>query len=208
MLRRLPVVLLIFLLVGCAGSQVKSNLTYTGSYSSYEKHYDNWTRSAKIYNNFSTEALVSATYLSLPMRRVFAAEWSRAFNLPEDQAGRVLADQINQGEQRIEFVVSFYTPKASFNDLHKPGSSWRLWFIDSQGNKVEAARVERLRVRHKKETLFFPAYDQWSQLYRVYFPRVGLDGKPLIAEAETVTLRVTGIAGQADLVWKIPPGVH
>jgi len=212
LIRRLPIYLLVPALVcalaACSGTSVKPDMTYRSSYESYEKIADNWTRTGKVYRNFGTHGLVSATYMSLPMRRVFAAEWSRAFDLPPEERQRILAEQISFAENRVEFVLSFYTPKVQHNDLSKSGSSWRLWLIDAKGAKVDAARIQRLRVRHKKEYFFFPHYDRWSRLYRVIFPRKGPDGQPLVTESGTVTLRVTGIEGQVDLVWDIPPGVH
>jgi len=206
--RRLPVLLVALALVACSGARVKPNVTYRNSYDSYEKIAANWTRDGKVYHNFGTRALVAATYFSLPMRRAFAAEWSRAYDLTATERTNVLANQLAEAEQRVEFVLSFYTPEVTFNDLSKSGSSWRLWFIDANGTKVEAVKVQRLRVQHKKEYLFFPQLDRWSRLYRVYFPIVGPDGRRLVTEQGTVTLRVTGVEGLADLVWEIPPGSH
>lgn len=206
--RRVPIFLVALALVACSGAKVKPQLTYKNSYASYERIAANWTRAGKVYKNFGTRSLVTATYFSLPMRRAFAAEWSRAYDLPDAERKNVLANQLADGEQRVEFVLSFYTPQPTHNDLDKNGSSWRLWFIDANGAKVEAARVQRLRVRHEKEYLFFPHLDRWSRLYRVYFPIQGPDGQQLVTEQGTVTLRVTGIEGVADLVWDIPPGAH
>lgn len=200
--------LLLAALTACAGARVKTDLTYEGTYRSYEQFVDNWTRTGKIYHNFATQAIVSATYFALPFRRAFAAEWGRAYDLPMAEREQVLAEQIDHAKKRVEFIVSFYTPKERFNDLDKPDSSWRLWLIDAQGVKVEAAKIERLRIRHKKEYLFFPSYTEWSRLYRVYFPAVGLDGQSLVTESGAVTLRVTGVEGMANLVWEIPPGAH
>jgi len=201
--------LLLTLLVGaCATTAVKSDLTYQGTYSSYERIIDNWTRSERLYKNFATEAVVSATYFSLPMRRVFVAEWARAFDLPAEERTALLAEQIDGAERSVEFVISFYTPKHRYNDLHKNDSSWRLWFIDANGRKVGSSKIERMRVRHRKEYYFFPYYTEWSRLYRVVFPAVGDDGQPLVREQGAVTLRITGVQGTMDLVWEIPPGVH
>jgi hypothetical protein len=200
--------LLTVALAACAANRVKTDLTYEGTYRSYEQFVDTWTRTGKIYHYFGTQAIVSATYFSLPMRRAFASEWGRAYDLPMEEREKVLAEQIDHARKRVEFVVSFYTPKERFNDLDEPDSSWRLWLIDAQGVKVEASKIERLRIRHKKEYLFFPSYTEWSRLYRVYFPAVGPDGRPLVTESGAVTLRVTGVEGMADLAWEITPGAH
>jgi hypothetical protein len=202
-------IVLVTALAVCAGARVRTDLTYENTYRSYEQIFDNWTRNGRIYHAlFSTRALFSATYFSLPMRRAFAAEWARSYDLPPADRDQTLADQLDQAAKRIEFVVCFYTPGPSFNDLEKADSSWRLWFIDARGVKVEAAKIEPLRVKHKKDYYFYPSYNDWSRLYRVSFPARGPDGQPLTAETGTVTLRVTGVEGMADLVWDIPAGAH
>jgi hypothetical protein len=193
-------------LMACAGARVRPDLVYEGTYRSYEKIFDNWTRVGRIYHYFSTNAIVSATYFATPMRRAYVSEWGRAFDLPMEERERRLTETTANAAQRLEFVVSFYTPTPRYNDLDQGDSSWRLWFVDGQGTKVEAAKVEPIRVKHEKDTYFYPTYTDWGRLYRVYFPAVGPDNKPLVAESGTVTLRVTGVEGMTDLVWQIPPG--
>jgi hypothetical protein len=193
-------------LVACAGAQVKPNLVYDGTHRGYVKIADNWTRTGRIYHHLSTQAIFSATYFSAPMRRAYAAEFGRAFDLPMAERDAMIAEQAELARQCVEFVVVFYTPQEKYNDLVSPESSWRFWFIDAQGVKVEAVKVERIRVKHKKEFYFFPEYNEWSRLYRVTFPALGPDRQPLRTEAGTVTLRVTGIEGAADLKWEIASG--
>ena len=45
--------------------------------------------------------LVSATYFSRPMRRVFVAEWSRAFDLPEPERQMLLQEHLDAGQHEI-----------------------------------------------------------------------------------------------------------
>lgn len=206
---RLRIALILLLVAGtaaCSNLQVRTDLTYENSYDSYRAMADNWTRSGKIYHNFATQAIVSALYLSKPMRRVFVAEWARAYDLPAADRDRLLAENLEQAAQSVEFVVSFYTPRERYNDLDKPESSWRLWLIDAHGTKVEAAKVEYLRVRHKKEYYFYPEYNEWNRLYQVVFPIQDAEGRALVAETGSVTLRVTGVEGMTDLTWEIPAG--
>jgi len=203
---RWVVIPLLVLLAACAGAKVRTDLTYEGTYESYEKIFDNWTRSARLYKNFSTIAIFSATYFSLPMRRAYVSEYGRAYDMPMVEREAMLQREIDDAGRRIEMVLTFYTPRERFNDLSRPESSWRLWLIDANGVKVEAAKIEQIRVRHKKEYLLYPHYNEWSRLYRASFPAVGPDGKPLTTETGAVTLRVTGVEGMADLVWEIPPG--
>ncbi|MHA1569015.1 MAG: hypothetical protein ACTSXZ_06060, partial [Alphaproteobacteria bacterium] len=181
---------------------------YEGTYDSYKRVLDNWTRSGKIYDNFATHLSVSATYFSRPMRRVFVAEWARAFDLPEAERQMLLQDHLEQAERQVEFVVSFYTPEMRYNDLDHPESSWRVWFIDAAGTRVGAARIERVRVKHRKEFYFYPTYTEFGRLYRVVFPAVNEGGQPLAREQGKITLRITGVQGSVDLVWDIPPDAH
>jgi len=205
-LRLALTLLLVAGLIACAGVRVRSDLVYHHSYDSYRAIADNWTRSGKIYHNFATRAIVAALYLSRPMRQVFVAEWARAYDLPAAERDRLLAEHLERAAQSVEFVVSFYTPRERYNDLDEPESSWRLWLIDAAGAKVEAVKVEKIRVRHKKEFYFYPEYNEWNRLYRVLFPARDDAGRPLVTETGTVTLRVTGVEGMADLAWEIPPG--
>jgi len=206
-LRRIAPLGALFLLLACAGARVRPDLVYEGTYRSYQRIFDNWTRNATIYHNyFSTVAIFSATFFSEPMRRAFVSEWGRAYDLPVAERERRLAEVATDTAQRVEFVVSFYTPAPKFNDLDRDDSSWRLWLIDAKGAHVEAAKIEPIRVKHEKDTYFYPSYNDWSRLYRVYFPAVGPDNQPLALTAGAVTLRVTSVEGAADLVWELAPG--
>ncbi len=194
--------------VACSGARVKPDVVYEGSHRSYLRVLDNWTRSDKIYQNFETDALITATYFSVPMRRAYAAEWTRAFDLPAAESEAMLADQLAQAARGAEFVVQFYTPRMRENDLLSPESSWRLWLIDAEGRKVAPAKISLMKVRHRQEYDFYPIYSEFGQLYRVLFPVVGEDGRPLKLAAGMVRLRVTGVRGLVDLVWDIPPSAQ
>jgi hypothetical protein len=183
-------------------------MTYEGTYRSYEKIVDNWTRSQTLYHNFSTNAQVSATFFSLPMRRAFVSEWGRAYDLPVSEREVLLDENLARAKRSVEFVLSFYTPKESYNDLISPNSSWRLWLIDADGRKVGAAKVERMRVKHRKEYYFFPYYNDWSRLYRAVFPAIDDNDKPLKLSGGKVTLRVAGVEGSMNLVWDVPANVY
>lgn len=193
----------LLIVAACNSAAVKPDVKHEGSYRSYRSLLDNWTRSDKIYRNFETHLIASATYFSEPMRRGYVAEYVRAFDLPTDEADFMLEQKLNADRRDIEFVITWYTPRMRDNDLDDADSSWRLWFIDADGVKVGASKVKRLRVRHTKEHFLFPEYNEWSRLYRVTFPAVGPDDRALRREEGTVKLRVTGIEGAFDLVWKI-----
>lgn len=192
-------------IAACAGTAVRPDVAYEGTYESYRAVVDNWTRTGKVYKNFATQMAVSATYFSKPMRRAFVAEWARAFDLPDAERELLLQEHLEQAERSVEFVLSFYTPRYTYNDLSHPESSWRLWFIDAQGRKAGPAKIEVMRVKHRKEFYFFPSYTEWSRLYRAVFPALSEDGQPLELEKGVFTLRVTGVQGTVDLVWDIQP---
>jgi len=194
--------------LGCSGARVRPEVTYQGSYASYLSVLDNWTRTGKIYHNFETDSMASATYFAAPMRRAYVAEWTRAFDLPAGESASMLADQLEQDQRRVEFVISFYTPRMRENDLDSAVSSWRLWFIDATGRKVAPAKIALLKVRHRQEFDFYPSYTEFGKLYRVFFPVVGEDGQPLVRDQGTITLRIAGVRGLIDLVWDIPPDAH
>ncbi|HPQ69304.1 MAG TPA: hypothetical protein PKW95_09240 [bacterium] len=191
----------LLLAAACDPTAVKPDVKHEGSYRSYQRLLDNWTRSDKIYRNFETHLIVSATYFSESMRRGYVAEYARAFDLPADETDFMLEEQLNKDRRDVEFIIVWYTPRMRDNDLDDPDSSWRLWFIDADGVKVGASQVKRLRVRHTKEYFLFPEYNEWSRLYRVTFPAVGPDGQALRREEGKVKLRVAGVEGSFDLIW-------
>ena len=209
-MKRLLIILLVLaaLLAACSSAAVRNDLTYQGTYDSYKAFLENWTRSDRLYHNFSTELIISATYFSLPMRRAFVAEWVRSYDLPPSEQDKLLQEQMADAGRSVEFIVAFYTAKFSFNDLDEPDSTWRLWLIDAQGNKVAPSKIERMKIKHEKEIYFFPTYTEWNRLYRAVFPALGDDGKPLVLNSGTITLRATSVEGKVDLVWEIPEHIH
>jgi hypothetical protein len=79
--------------------------------------------------------------------------------------------------------------------------AWRVEMFDDLGNRWLPTAIERDRRSEHLLRADYPTLRDFSQVYIVTFP-----GQPSLlgTAAKVVTLRVAGVRGRADVVWRAP----
>lgn len=203
---RIALVAALVMIAGaCSTTAVNPDRLYAGSYESYRDVYEEWTRAGKIYHNFDTELVVDATIYSKVFRDALRGETARAEALPSEDVAKMQKRDEEELARSVKVFVSAYMPRREWNNLADAKSpSFRFWLVDADGRRARPERIEEIKLKRRADILYKPQVHPWARNYTVVFPNHDENGDPLRLSGGAVTLRVTGVQGQTDLVWKIP----
>ncbi|MCC6160604.1 MAG: hypothetical protein IT350_21330 [Deltaproteobacteria bacterium] len=192
-------------LPACSATGVNPDRLYEGSYESYRDVYEEWTRAGKIYHNFDTELVVDATMYSKVFRDALRGETARAEALPANDVAKMQKRDEEELGRVVKVFVSAYMPRREWNNLADAKSpSFRFWLVDADGRRARPERIEEIKLKRRADVLYKPQVHPWARNYAIEFPAHDENGQALRLSGGAVKLHVTGVQGQADLVWDIP----
>ncbi|MBI3581472.1 MAG: hypothetical protein HY098_05265 [Nitrospinae bacterium] len=155
------------------------------------------TRTLKVYRDLDTIFIADVLWYKPELRRAFVASLKEEGRINDEQAA-TMTDEISKKEGReLEFIVGFYTPDKSWNDLDAVHSMWRLALKGGGGEPVAPERIEKLRVDKMQDAWLFPFITPWKSAYRVTFARKGS-----LPGADRYALRLSSVVGEGSLVWE------
>jgi hypothetical protein len=166
-----------------------------------------WTRSGRIYNQFDTELLLTATYRSLPFRRAYLRAYSRAYQLDEVGTQELLEEHKKDVGMYHEFLLAAFVPDAEWNDFAHPRSSWKLYLETGPGGRLAPVEIRRIPEVTPLISSFYPYVKPWDSVYTVRFA-VGKPACPAPSVRpvdRTVSLLVTNPRGAVRLTWELHP---
>ncbi len=155
---------------------------------------DRYTREAKLYNQFETHAIASATWQvpEVRARRVDQVAAWKVMTAPERQA--LEARERAEGARWQEFLLVLFTGDARDNDLDARDTVWRVALLREGEPQRLPAEVKVVRADSLLRGLY-PAIHEYDTVYRVRFARQG-------GEADGgATLRIAGSEGRMDFVF-------
>lgn len=166
---------------------------------SYEKRYEKivkkWTHSGEDYtfNNLELRVQWSACYRNSEMREAQRQYLQTLLDWNPDE----LQEQVDQDEEELrqydEFFIGVYAGSSSLPDVGKHSGRWRI-ALKVGDQVVRPVLFERVQAMELERNLY-PTLDKWSHAYRIRFPKTIKAGEPF-------TLKMQGIPGQSELVWK------
>lgn len=170
----------------------------------YPDVYNRWTRHTKVVHDVDTALEVWATFKSDEFREAFVARYAEAYGLKEGVLEPLRQAQHDAALASYEFVVTAQSSNYKWNDLEKKNSPWRVSLRDAAGHEVgpsEPPKIEKLP--DQVEQAFYPAKTPFSKMYVVRFTRSLARDEGFIGEKSgSISLRLAGPFGHADLVWQ------
>ncbi len=155
------------------------------------------TRSLKVYRDLDTIFIADVLWYKPELRKAFVASLKREGRISDEQAAN-MTDEISKNEGReLEFIVGFYTPDKSWNDLDAVHSMWRLALTRGGGEPVAPERIEKLSVDKMQDAWLFPFLTPWKSAYRVTFANKGS-----LPSADRYALRLSSVVGEGSMVWE------
>lgn len=203
---KISVVLTIFasaaLGMSCAG-RIEPPVKYPADLPDYEEVLDSWTEEVKIYEDFETRVIVTATLQSSEMLRAYVAKHCEYYLLDQESCENARQDMLARAERENAVFMAFFTAEQAANDLNTSDSLWKVYLQGPGESRVLPIRIERVREKTGYYEAFYPYVKPWQATYRVIFPRLSDpedgDGEDI---SRTLQLIITGPIGQAVIKFK------
>lgn len=174
--------------------------------SGYTSVLQRWTREGKVYADFETNLLISATFKSKQFRESYIEEYSLVYMLNGEKLKKLVKGENEALNNYHEFFVSIHTPLREWSDLERKESIWAVYLINDAGDRVSPLEIKKVKERGPTVKSFYPYLDDWSVAYTIKFPLNLVDGRQLItADTKYVALIITGPSGKGELTWKLKP---
>jgi hypothetical protein len=162
---------------------------------------DSYTRTKTLYSELETRLHVSATFKSREFQKAYLKEYSRLNELSDAE----LKAQIDNLEAAVsgykEFFLYAYVPEKDANDFAEPNSLWRIFLINSSGDKIYPLEIRKVENINPLLEEFFPYIKKYyGSCYLVKFPGDGIT--PYSRGTFGQKVIVTGVLGKnIELEW-------
>jgi hypothetical protein len=153
---------------------------------------DQYARSAKLYDGFTTRAFAQVVYAAPEVRRARVDRLAAWRGMTTEEKERLAATERADGERWEEFLVSFFTAERDDNDLNARNSIWRVALVVPGAGESLPERVEELRPDATLRELY-PEIGDFDIVYRVRFPHwpSPLTDRPFSLEIASARGRLT-----------------
>jgi len=171
----------------------------------YNDELHRWTQEAKAFSSLEERLSVVATYRGADFKRAYREYYAKSFGLTDSEKARLLEKDKAALGKYSEFLLSVHTSEASLNNLDTKKSPWKIYLLDSTGERTEPLSITRVDRADPVRGAFFPYIDLWSTAYVVRFPIYPEPGKgPLPAlNAGYIRLTIESILGRVELKWPL-----
>lgn len=167
----------------------------------YHDVYARWTQGTELYDLLDARMFLAGSEESPEFVSARAARFAEFEGMEQPEAQQYLARELAAASQGYDFFLGIHTSDPRINDLDRPQTIWHLALASSSGEvkPVSVERVSRLNANLRGIYLFLG--DFWVG-YRVRFPSVLADGKPLVSPGEKdVEVRLDSAIGHAKMTF-------
>lgn len=199
-MKKIAFLIFVLFFLSCSGKELKKELTEFGALpkgenKSYLSTLDKYTKSYKLYDQFETKALVSATIFSDDFIKAYTTEREK-YSKPEDF--KIFQDKEKfLVDNYFRFFVSFYTPKEDLIDIEKPNSGWNIYLETSDGKKIIPHSIKKADESRDILNHYFPYLDYWSKPYYINFKKTDID----FVKEKSLTLNFISVLGKISLTF-------
>jgi hypothetical protein len=153
-----------------------------------------WTRSAKLYRQFDTTALVDVTYNSLKLRGQAVENLARIKRMSAEEKDRMMLQQERESREYAQFYLAMYTSELEWSNLAKKDPAW-IVFIETDKGPVfaePAVKIRRDQLPWNEGNL--PYDPRFRAFYKINIPRhAALEGP--------IRLMLSSLLGEVQITW-------
>ncbi len=201
--RKIFCICFVFLL-GCAGVKGREVPEEIGA-KDYQKFLSEWTKEAKVYQNFETKLITGVTFKSWEFRQAYVEKYAQIYLLEAEKKREMLEEERMISSEVNEFFLSIYAPGRELDDFNKDDSDWKIYLLDDLGNILEPTEIEKVKEKLSLLQELYPYITPWSSQYKLSFPQ-NLPGtqEPFItAETGYIKLVITSPGTRAEMTWEL-----
>lgn len=163
----------------------------------YEKTLAKYTKTYRLYDQFETKAIVSATIFNEDFIKSYVKERERYSKTEEFQA---FLDRENfLLKNYLRFFVSFYTPNEELIDLDKTNSVWKVFLETSDGKRIYPFSIKKAEEHRDVLTHYFPYLDYWAKPYYINFKKDEID----FSKEKKLILNFISVLGKISLEFSL-----
>jgi hypothetical protein len=194
---------LVALVIACAG-RIAPPVSYPEDLPDYDDMLDRWTEDVKIYEEFETKIIMTATLLSSDMLRAYAAKHCEYYLLDQVSCAGAKQELLAGADREYNVFMAFFTADAEANDLDIKDTLWKIYLEGPGESRVLPVKIERVREKVAYYEAFYPYVKPWQATYRIKFARqVTEENDEIPAPTGDLRLIVTGPIGQAVVEFEL-----
>jgi hypothetical protein len=214
--RVLPLLLTMFLILGCTSARhresptnIIGNLKFRDS-STQDRFADTY-RSASLYEDFRTVLLADAIAMDQEYRRGYVEMLRKAYLLSDSDVQSMQQDQGKDFSGSMSLLLFLFGGTNRPIPLGQPTSQWKVLLQDDDGQVLAPATIEKLKPEnptYRYLSSYFYGLDRWAEAFKVSFPKLD---KVLLRQRignKPIELIVTGLQGTVRMTWQYPRVVY
>jgi len=193
-----------FLLTGCVDRSYKMIGRECPQVIKYEPPYGiikQYLHSITLYEGYETRAHFDVMCMSEDMRTIYAALHSAKVGHDVHEHAAFLAQQIEEGKERITLYVLAQVSDSSHISLSDKQSAWSLFITTASGKKCTPLSIKEIELEPEIRALFGHRYIPFKKSYKMQFAAVDLAGRPYIGVDEVATLSLAGPGMSGVIEW-------
>ncbi len=166
----------------------------SSEYTVIQKKY---TKTYKLYDQFETKAIVTATIFSEEFVKSYIKE--KETYLKDEDFKQFSDRETFLVSNYIRFFVSFYTPKEDLMDIDKKSNYWDIHLETADGKKIYPFSIKKAEEPRDVLSHYFPFLDYWAKPYYINFKKDEID----FSKGKTITLNFISILGKISLEYSL-----
>jgi hypothetical protein len=162
----------------------------------------NFVRTIRLYDQFSTIALFDSLWLSPDVRTSYSKRFCDKRGKDEATLKAIENRQLEETNHWIGFYVLADIRTRHNTSLNEKNAAWTFYLTINDKIKVEPLSIKEVELEPEYQEIFGHRFNNFKTAYLVKFPAYGLDGKPYITTPKpTLSLHVCGPQREGTAVW-------
>ncbi len=196
---------LLFLFPGCRYFRWGKNVFHQSkTQCTYDTLKQNYIRSLRIYDHFTTLALFDVFWLSDEVRTLYSKEYISRYGYTQERYTTFLRRQLAENDHEIAFYILASVPHACDVLLTDEQTPWTI-YLNIHNISYEPKSLKVIDLPPVYQVFFGKRYTISKTAYLVTFAAKTIEGKPIITQATnslSLCFHMVGIKDEC-VTWKI-----
>ena len=177
----------------------KNSFNQVEQVNQFSKIPQQYIRSVKAYDQWSTRAIFDVLWLSKPVRSAYASAYAYKHGKSEDLRKVFLRRQLEENKH----FISFYVLAPHAYSLGEKNSYWTL-FLEIDGNNYAPLQAKPIEISQEYQVFFGKLYNRFKTVYHVKFDAKDVEDRSLInPESKIMKLYFRSVKHEVALVWHL-----
>ena len=163
-----------------------------------------YVRSVKLYDHFTTIALFDTLWLSPEVRTYFANRFCAKRGKDNETRKAIENRQLEETNHWIGFYVLADIRTKPQTSLNEKNAAWTFHLTINNKITVEPLSIKEMELEPEYQALFGHRFNNFKTIYLIKFPAYGLDAKQYInSDKPALSLAICGPRQEGKAQWNI-----